>query len=332
MVAAWRRFVFFVNPTARDGSAERRLRRALAGHPEIEQAAEVVRVSHPADVRLRGLPDQTLVVAAGGDGTVNLVATALHTQGADDRPLAVLPLGTGNALAASLEIETVEAGMRALESGRTCPLDRMRTGLAERPLALVSVSAGFESAFLRGVARWRPRTRGGGLCALPRALPQQRGGTELLLDGERVLAETDRFYNVGLYNLPCYAFGWRVVPGVDAQDGRGDAALHQGAPGYWRALAGACLGRAVPPSRSWQWREARLTTHEPLQMDGEVIAARRLDLWIEPKAQHMVVPRAYASRADDGLEERDDENSHRPRVPRAPPVVSRMEIRHALAR
>jgi diacylglycerol kinase (ATP) len=296
MVAAWRRFVFFVNPAARDGSAERRLRWALAGRPDIEQAADVVPVSHPSDVRVCGLPDHTLVVAVGGDGTVNLVATALHKQGANDRPLAVIPLGTGNALAQSLQIRTVESGMRALESGHTCRLDRMRTSLPERPLALVSVSTGFESAFLCGVARWRPRTRWGGLYALPRALPRRRCGTELVLDGERVLAKEDGFYNVGLYNMPCYAFGWRVVQGVDPQDGRGDAALHHRAPGYWRALAGACLGRPVPASTTRQWRKARLTLREPAQIDGEVIAARRLFLWIEPMAQRMVVPRTYAER------------------------------------
>lgn len=72
-----------------------------------------------------------LLIAGGGDGTVNEVVNGLHGSivdgGADpaEAPrLAILPLGTGNDLASALEIPTeVEEALEVAVSGRDLPLD-----------------------------------------------------------------------------------------------------------------------------------------------------------------------------------------------------------------
>jgi diacylglycerol kinase (ATP) len=75
-----------------------------------------------------------LVVAAGGDGTVNEVANGLHDRlsgrggpgGADGSVprLGIVPLGTGNDLAGALEIpQDVREALRAAVKGRPTPID-----------------------------------------------------------------------------------------------------------------------------------------------------------------------------------------------------------------
>ncbi len=69
----------------------------------------------------------TVVLAAGGDGTVRAVGEALRDSGV---PLAVLPSGTGNLLARNLDLPltNLDASVAAAFTGRDRPLD---LGLAE---------------------------------------------------------------------------------------------------------------------------------------------------------------------------------------------------------
>ena len=60
------------------------------------------------------------VVAAGGDGTINAVASGLAYS---DVPLGVLPLGTGNVLAHNLGVATLPAALAALRGGRRLQVD-----------------------------------------------------------------------------------------------------------------------------------------------------------------------------------------------------------------
>lgn len=71
-----------------------------------------------------------LIIAAGGDGTVNEVVNGVHgwvteAKGGSDPPtLGIIPLGTGNDLAAALDIPVdVEAAMDVALNGRELPLD-----------------------------------------------------------------------------------------------------------------------------------------------------------------------------------------------------------------
>ncbi len=95
-----RRILVIVNPAAgRTRRSARRLRRVVA---ELERRGcrlVIRRTDRPTDAeRLarEAEPAFDLIVAAGGDGTVNEVANALAGS---LRPMAVLPLGTGNVLA-----------------------------------------------------------------------------------------------------------------------------------------------------------------------------------------------------------------------------------------
>lgn len=95
-----RRILVIANPAAgRTARSAARLRRAVAELERLGCAVIIRRTGAPAEAeRLarEAEPAFDLIVAAGGDGTVNEVANGLAGS---SRPMAVLPLGTGNVLA-----------------------------------------------------------------------------------------------------------------------------------------------------------------------------------------------------------------------------------------
>jgi len=115
-----------VTNAAAGGTTDEQVDAALA----VLRAATDVRrevCAEPGDLEavLDDLGERTLVVV-GGDGSVHAAVTALHERGglAPDRPLGLVPLGTGNDLARTLGIPLAPAeAARALLAGRTRPVD-----------------------------------------------------------------------------------------------------------------------------------------------------------------------------------------------------------------
>ena len=123
--------LLIVNPAAAGGSVgrhwpglHRRLRSAGFDPPLVftespghatELAAEAVRQG------------ETLVVAAGGDGTICETLQGLHDAGG--AALGILPLGTGNDAARTLGLPLrLEAAARAISAGRTRRVDLILAG------------------------------------------------------------------------------------------------------------------------------------------------------------------------------------------------------------
>ena len=89
------RYVFFINPLARDGRTLDRLRMILARRPDIAiRSRQIVGNDEKPMVReLERMGPGDLPVAVGGDGTINWMVRILRKLGQGTRPIAVLPLG-----------------------------------------------------------------------------------------------------------------------------------------------------------------------------------------------------------------------------------------------
>ena len=120
-----------LNPKAGRGGARDAVREALAELPDSE-----LRVS-PDPRAVSGMVASAVsdgcrrIVAAGGDGTVSEVATTLRDLAAGDLQLecGVIPVGTGNDLALTLEIPAqIPGAIRLLRTGRARPVDAIRCG------------------------------------------------------------------------------------------------------------------------------------------------------------------------------------------------------------
>src|SRR5258706_11773508 len=145
-------FVIF-NPAAR-GEKSQRVRRFLeskAGH-----SVTVAPTERAGDARLlaaRAVQEGfRIIVAAGGDGTINEVVNGIGTS---DAALGVLPLGTVNVFAHELRIpRRIEAAWQVIQTGamRTIDLARAEAGGATRHFVQLA-GVGFDAQAVRA-ATW----------------------------------------------------------------------------------------------------------------------------------------------------------------------------------
>lgn len=86
---------------------------------ETEQAGDAKRLAREA-----AAGGASMVVAAGGDGTLNEVVAGVAAADALDRvAVAVIPAGTGNNFATNVGIDDVDAAFRAIEDGESRRVD-----------------------------------------------------------------------------------------------------------------------------------------------------------------------------------------------------------------
>ncbi len=299
MGLAFPHLVFLVNPEAREGRATARLRGILARAPAWAASSRLVVVATLAGAEraIRTMSPEEVPVAAGGDGTVNFVARAVRSVGRANLPMAILPLGTGNAVAHALGVGDLRRALAALADGHSVALDALVTDHPRAPLALASLSAGFEGAVLSGLAGGRGIARAVGLvAALPGAL-LRRGGIGLEVEGRTLLDPSEPAFCAGLYNLPCYAFGRVVLPDADGTDGVAEAVVHRSFAAWLSAMRSGLSTGASPDGeasvRSARAATARLASRGPIQVDGEgSIPASELQVRVEPAAIRLVAARA----------------------------------------
>ncbi|MCC7052472.1 MAG: hypothetical protein IT355_04340 [Gemmatimonadaceae bacterium] len=288
------RFVFLINAAAGTGKAPRRLVSMLAAHPGVLARSRFLRTATTAalDAALR-LADDEIPVAVGGDGSLNALVTLMDRRGELQRTLGLVPFGTGNATAHTLGLASPVVALRALEQGRTRSIDMMRTSIPHQPIALVSCSTGFESEFLQRYAALRYRSRQwAGWSALLLNLPTRISGVTLVVDGTEWVHPTSLVHNVGLYNIPHYAFGCVMWRGMEPDDGLAIAAEVSTPLRYWNLMARGVqapdLARAGAPAlpgvRTIRWKRAELRSPTPLQVDGEPMGVNVAELAVDSRA------------------------------------------------
>ncbi len=108
--------LFIINPISGKGRKDKILAALKdAGHRAVvtEYAGQAETLAHEAP--------EDIVVAVGGDGTVNEVARGLLGTG---KTLGILPCGSGDGLARCLNIShDISKSLKIIESGKTHPLD-----------------------------------------------------------------------------------------------------------------------------------------------------------------------------------------------------------------
>lgn len=261
MLSGIRDAVLIYNPTAGRRRGPRRQRLEIAR--EILRQAGVDATLQPTTgpgaatqlARQAVAERRELVIACGGDGTINEVVNGLAGS---QVPLAVLPAGTANVLAKELDLPwTIPEAARVIPR---CFLRRIALGAAFRPDAphevryfLSLAGAGADGAVVNAV-KWETKLRLGQLA--------------YWLEGFRQLV---------VYRFPKF----RVV--ADGREERGSAVVigrtkHYGGP--FRITTGAslwedCFELAVTETRS----RLRYLTYLPALMRGTLHRARGLHFW-----------------------------------------------------
>ena len=239
-----------------------------------------------------GLPDEALVVAVGGDGTVHEVAAACAGTG---RVMGVLPVGSGNDYVKALGVGTglgraleVLAGgvVRAVDVGEVNGV-RFNNGLGIGFDAEVAAGVAEAPAYLGGF--------GGYLWSVGRLLwGFECREARLKLGGEEIRAET---ILVAVALGTTYGARFRLAPGSSLEDGAFDVVWSEevGRAEVLRLIPAVLRGThlAHPKIRSARAAEVEVSLEEPVpaHVDGEMLPPTRdFRATVLPKALRVLVP------------------------------------------
>ncbi|WP_202921034.1 diacylglycerol/lipid kinase family protein [Anatilimnocola aggregata] len=236
------------------------------------------------------------VVAAGGDGTIALLAN--HTP--PGAPLAILPLGTENLLAKYLELSSDAAVLaQIISDGYTQQFDM---GEANGQLFSLMAGCGFDAEVVRrlhsdrrgNIHHWsyiKPILDSIRNYEYPelrvRYAPAEQAGDELTEE----LSARWAF----VVNIPRYAGGLNLAPGAEGDDGLLDVCTFREGS-LWNGLVylgGVLLGQHESMQDYSHIRTRRLVItaepEAPFQLDGDPGGMLPLDICIRPKRLTVLV-------------------------------------------
>ena len=248
------------------------------------------------------------IVVAGGDGSLHAVVTALHRRHElGSRTLGLIPLGTGNDFARTLEIplDPAEAA-KVIVTGEVRPMDLIVDELGEIVVNNVHVGAGAQAS--RRGARWKERLGSVGvgqvnlgklgypIGAVLAAFHPPSVHMHVEVDGE-VVTDLDRpVLMVSVGNGANVGGGTELTPEADPEDGKVDVMIsHAVGPA-------AKLGYALSLRRGEHHHRDDVQYHRGSQVtisgdefyisaDGELSGPERQRSWrVEPQAYSFILP------------------------------------------
>lgn len=289
---------------------------AHAGNGEeraVEEATDVLReyadvevceTANPGELDgvLQRAGRRTLVVA-GGDGSLHAVVAALHRRNElGEQDLGLIPLGTGNDFARTLELprEPTEAA-RAVATGRPRPMDLLVDELGE--VVVNNVHVGTSALASRHGATWKKRLGryGLGIVGYPLGAAIAAVRPEFLrlrveIDGDPVADMDQRVLMVALGNGASVGGGTEVTPDADPGDGAIDVMVSFATGPIDRVAYALHLGRGSHPERDdvvyRRGRQVSLSGEDFwLSADGEINGPERRRTWhVEPGAYSLLLP------------------------------------------
>ena len=251
--------------------------------------------------------ERGLLIVVGGDGTVNEVVNGLGRAGfPEDVTLAVLPMGTGNDLAATLAIpDGIEEAEEVIRQNRVRVLDvaRVRSeGVGER--FFINVATGGYGAETSGLADEELKGRWGKLAYLRASLETAQRfevrDVRVILDDEE---RTMRAVNVAVGNCRYAGGGWLAAPRANPEDGLLDLVVIEDIGlKETLALAPAALARSdyLGAEGVFSARAKMIQVQtEPggldFTADGEVIGDEPVEFEIIPHAVNVIVGPDYVA-------------------------------------
>ncbi|MDP9309680.1 MAG: diacylglycerol kinase family lipid kinase, partial [Chloroflexota bacterium] len=237
-----------------------------------------------------------LVVAAGGDGTINEVVNGLATDFAQAR-LGIIPLGTGNDFVRSVNIPTERnAALKVLDEARAMAIDVVSVTSDERRY-FINVSAGGFSGLVDEKLTSEMKRAWGPLAYLrsaAMALPDLTDyHTYLTFDDEE--QQEVKTYNIVVANARFVAGGIPIAPQAELDDGLFDVMIVPVASLSQLALVAPkiMLGQHVDDERLLFRRARKLRVDSQPKMwfnaDGELVGNEPSTFELLPRALNVIV-------------------------------------------
>lgn len=180
---------------------------------------------HAAELTRKAVADGLdMVIAAGGDGTVNEIASALsHSRTA----LGIIPLGSGNGLARSLGIpQDAGEAFKVIADGNVEICDR---GVANGLPFYCTFGVGFDAAVSEKFALGKRRGRISYVRSVLQEFLQYQPQPYAISVGGKVL--TERAFLIAVCNASQYGNNAYIAPAAELSDGLLDlVVIHDGSP------------------------------------------------------------------------------------------------------
>lgn len=291
-----------LNPQARRGRAYKQAQQIERALSAVDLPHEVVVTKEPGHAielaRRAALAGRKMIVAAGGDGTINEVVNGLMQAAGDGAALptlGVLPVGSGNDFAGSLGISThLHQAAERLKLGQTRRID---VGRVNTRYFANNVGLGFEArinveAHKLTLLPGQP----GYLAAVFRAMVSYPFPTvTVTLDDQAQPAQAILMISIG--NNRRIGGGFLITPHAVPDDGALDVCLVDAIPRpeILRLLPKAMNGKHIGEPVVHMARAQRIVVESqdplPVHADGEILwqDAHRLEVTVEPGRLEVVV-------------------------------------------
>ena len=270
--AARRKVMAIINPISGTRSKEKLEELLQQTFRRVQADLTILHTTGPDDARTMGRQaaeaGYDLVVAVGGDGTVNEVASALcRTRTA----LGIIPCGSGNGLARTLQIpQNFEKSLEILTEG---VVENCDYGMVNGIPFFCTFGLGFDAAVADSFSHCGRRGR---LTYIRKAIEEylryRPASYALFINGEVAVKEA---FLIAVCNVSQYGNNVYIAPGASVNDGLLDITVVRAGSPVDTAMAGlGMLAGSFGPNRtieSFRVREAVITRLEPgiVQLDGE---------------------------------------------------------------
>lgn len=283
-----------VNPSAGKPEPVLHTLQEVLAQAELEWRADVIGAGDSVEVLVERARDwgADLLAVYGGDGTVSSVAAAMAGTGL---PLAILPGGTGNVMAAELGVpDDLASACKLLVGGSRHTLVDM--GRVNGAGFILRVGVGLEADM---VAQADPevKDRFGRLAYVLAALgalqDRKKSRFHLEVDGERIDREAVTCVVANSGNLG--RAGFSLAPEIRIDDGELDVVLLKDADlEAIAAVLQSARGEAMPGDAllRWQGQNIRVECDDAreVQVDGESGMQLPLEITIEARAVTFLQP------------------------------------------
>jgi lipid kinase YegS len=282
-----------------DGSQVEELRAAVAALRRDGHRVGVRVTFEPGDARRfarrAALCGSDVVVAAGGDGTINEVVNGLMAAPAEVA-LAILPLGTGNDFARMLGLpDEMEACLRVAVDGVAVPVDVA----AVNRRCFINVSTGGFGAesvkLLNPEAKGRLGRLAYVLSGAQRLVNLEAADAVFRADGEEI--HRGSFFSFAVGNARWTGGGTFITPEADPGDGRLDVVIVTGDSrlDFLALLPDMRAGTHLDDPDVMYVRARTLEVESavpiPVNADGEAVAGRRFLYSMLDRRVPVMIPR-----------------------------------------
>lgn len=289
-----RRMVFIVNPKAGTRS-QKHFRESVdrhLNHKKFEYGIWLTKQEgHAAELAKKALKEgYEIVVAVGGDGSINEVASALVGT---EVILGIIPAGSGNGLAMHLGYgRDIDEAIKKLNTAAVQTID---CGVMNGKPFINIAGIGFDglvSNLMKG-STWRGflpyflKSVEAGLTYTPRECSIKLDDKTLNL----------KCFAISIANGPMYGYNFQIAPDARLDDGLFEVVILKDAP-FWQYFAAvpSMLNSRIYEAEFVEHYAARQVSvasegHNYVHLDGEgMVMEGVLQFELKPKALHILVP------------------------------------------